>query len=55
MARGLKDDLPDGESEIFLLTGLDSGFAKLPDGQISYSPKPSFARVRGRRSPALRW
>jgi hypothetical protein len=35
MARGLKDDLPDGESIIFLLGGLDRGFEKLPDGQIS--------------------
>jgi hypothetical protein len=50
-----KDDLPDGESDLFFRKGLDSGFAKLPDGQISYSPKPSFARVRGRRSPPLRW
>jgi hypothetical protein len=35
MARGHKDDLPDGLSKIFLLTGLDRDFAKLPDGQIS--------------------
>jgi len=35
MARGLKDDLPDGESELFFREGLDRGFAKLPDGQIS--------------------
>jgi hypothetical protein len=35
MARGLKDDLPDGKSELFFRKGLDRGFAKLPDGQIS--------------------
>jgi hypothetical protein len=35
MARGLKDDLPDGESELFFRKGLDRGFEKLPDGQIS--------------------
>ena len=34
MARGHKDDLPDGESELFLRKGLDRVFAKLPDGQI---------------------
>jgi hypothetical protein len=38
MARGLKDDLPDGESELFFRKGLYRAFAKLPDGQISYSP-----------------
>jgi hypothetical protein len=30
-----KDDLPDGESEIFLQMGLDTIFAEQPDGQIS--------------------
>jgi hypothetical protein len=35
MARGHKDDLPDGLSEIFLREGLDRDFAKLPDGQIN--------------------
>jgi hypothetical protein len=35
MARGHKGDLPDGKSELFLLTGLDRDFAKLPGGQIN--------------------
>jgi hypothetical protein len=35
MARGLKDDLSDGESELFLRKGLDRVFEKLPDGQIT--------------------
>jgi hypothetical protein len=34
-ARSCRRDLPDGLSELFLLTGLDGHFAKLPDGQIS--------------------
>ena len=33
--RACRDDLPDGESEIFLQRGLDSDFAKLPVGQIT--------------------
>ena len=32
MTRACRDDLPDGESEIFLQTGLDTN---LPDGQIT--------------------
>jgi hypothetical protein len=32
MARICRDDLPDGESEIFLQRGIDT---KMPDGQIS--------------------
>jgi hypothetical protein len=35
MGRACRDDLPDGESEIFLQKGLDRDFAKLPVGQIT--------------------
>jgi hypothetical protein len=35
MARICRDDLPDGESEIFLQMGLDSPVDTPPDGQIT--------------------
>jgi hypothetical protein len=50
MARGHKDDLPDGESELFLREGLDNDFAKLPDGQISEARRCGPEKVR---TPAI--
>jgi hypothetical protein len=48
--------LPDGESEIFLQRGLDSVFAKQPDGQITACDmliEPSVAKAKGFATSAL--
>jgi hypothetical protein len=49
--RTCRDDLPDGQSGIFLQRGLDRKFSDLPVGQIS---RPSAAVRRARRNPPTR-
>jgi hypothetical protein len=45
MARICRDDLPDGESEIFLQMGLDSPVNKPPDEQITGLRREHISRV----------
>jgi hypothetical protein len=45
MARGSKDDLPDGESEIFEARGLDSRLSVDPSREMRFLAQPDL-RVR---------
>jgi len=53
MARGLKDDLPDGESELFFREGLDRGFANCPTAnqRRALITRPGASGVHERKPP----